>query len=175
MEFKLSLALEILEQTPKVINELTGTVSPDWTDRNEGKNSWSPYDILGHLIYGEKTDWIPRIKIIMSHEHDKRFKPFDRYAQINESKGKSMKQLIVEFNVIRQQNLGILRSLKIKDSDLKRKGLHPVFGEVNLRQLLSTWVVHDLGHLAQISRTMAKQYKSEVGPWIQYLGVLTKY
>jgi len=175
MEFKLDLALEILEQTPKVINELAGSVSPDWTDKNEGENTWSPYEIVGHLIHGEKTDWIPRIKIILSQKSDKRFKPFDRFAQINESKGKSMKQLVEEFTVIRKQNLGILRSLKIKDSDLNRKGLHPVFGEVNLRQLLSTWVVHDLGHIAQISRTMSTQYKSEVGPWIQYLGVLTKY
>jgi hypothetical protein len=172
MKFTIADALEILERTPDVINSLIGHISEAWTSQNEGDQTWSPYDVVGHLIHGEKTDWMTRTELILSNEPNKNFTPFDRFAQYNDSAGKSMKDLINEFKELRERNLNLLRSKNITDADMKRTGIHPAFGEVTLLQLLSTWVVHDLNHISQIARVMAFQYKEEVGPWVPYLGIL---
>ncbi|REJ79374.1 MAG: DinB family protein [Acidobacteria bacterium] len=144
----------------------------DLVRANEGGDTWSPFDVLGHLIHGEKTDWIPRAKIILSDSPDRRFVSFDRFAQFEESKGKSADELLSEFSELRAQNLDELRSLAIAKDDLKRTALHPELGTVNLEQLLNTWVVHDLDHIVQISRTIAKQHSEAVGPWKEFIRVL---
>ena len=172
MEYSLAKSLEILERTPLVLETLLSGLSDDWTMNNEGGETWSPYDVLGHLIHGENTDWIQRMEIILDENGDKKFKPFDRFAQFEESKGKSLTDLIIEFKSARKRNLDILRKMNLQESDLDKTGIHPAFGRVTLRQLLSTYVVHDLNHLAQIARVMAKQYKEEVGPWVEYLRIL---
>ncbi len=164
--------MEILERTPDVLNRMLQNISAEWTSNNEGGQTWSVYDIIGHLIHGERTDWIPRAEIILSEKHDKQFEPFNRLAQFEESKEKSLTQLLDEFKTLREKNIEYLRSTRLTDKNLEEKGIHPTFGEVTLSQLLSTWVVHDLNHIAQISRVMAKQYKAEVGPWIEYLRIL---
>lgn len=172
MNFSLEKSIQLLEQTPATLNQMLRNLSPDWIKANEGPGTWNAYDIIGHYIHGEKTDWIPRMEIILSDNADKRFAPFDRFAQQNDSKGKSLTELLDEFAVLRKKNLEILRSKNIAEKDLDKKGIHPAFGEVTLAQLLSTWVVHDLNHIAQISRVMAKHYKEDVGPWVEYLKVL---
>ena len=174
MKFDLNKSVEILENTPVILESFLENLSNDWLKSNEGENTWSPYDILGHLIFGEKTDWIVRVKIILSPSKRKQFESFDRFAQFKENQNIAVSELINEFKILRKNNLIELKSLDIKPEDLKLKGEHPEFGEVTLEQLLSTWVVHDLGHIAQISRVMAKQYKSNVGPWEAYLGILKK-
>jgi len=172
MNFTLEKSLEILERTPGLLLIMLQNISADWTSANEGGETWSAYDIIGHLIHGEKTDWIPRTEIILSANSDKAFTPFDRFAQFENSKGKSLHQLLKEFKLLRESNVEHLRSKKLTGKDLEKTGIHPAFGEVTLLQLLSTWVVHDLNHIAQISRVMAKQYKTEVGPWTAYLRIL---
>ncbi len=174
MNFTLEKSLEILERTPNVLITMLQDISADWTSANEGGETWSVYDILGHLIHGEKTDWLPRADIILSENSDKTFKPFDRFAQFEDSKGKTLSQLLTEFRVLRESNIEQLRLKKLTNRNLEEKGIHPVFGEVTLSQLLSTWVVHDLNHIAQICRVMSKQYKTEVGPWTAYLKILQK-
>ena len=139
---------------------------------DEGIGTWSPFDVLGHLIHGEKTDWIPRMQIILEHGPSKIFEPFDRFAQMKESKGKTIDSLLQEFTRLRQENLRILKNVHLDESALEKEGTHPELGKVKLRELLSTWTAHDLGHIVQIARVMAKQYKSEVGPWKQYLTVV---
>lgn len=173
MNFEINKAIEILERTPLAIEALLKGISEEWLNNNEGENTWSPYDIVGHLIHGEKTDWIPRAKIILSNSSHKTFTPFDRFAQMNEQP-KTIEQLLEEFKERRRENIQELRSLQIDNTKLKEKGIHPDLGEVNLKELLSTWVAHDLGHIAQISRVMAKQYKNEVGAWEKYLTILKK-
>ena len=172
MKFTLEKSLEILERTPNVLIAMLQDISADWTSPNEGGDSWSVYDIIGHLIHGEKTDWVPRTEIIISENSDKKFTPFDRFAQFEASKGKTLNQLLTEFKTLRESNVEQLRSKKITDKSLEEIGIHPAFGNVTLSQLLSTWVVHDLNHIAQISRVMAKQFKVEVGPWTEYLRIL---
>jgi len=172
MNFSLSKSIEILERTPDVLIVLLKNISPDWTSNNEGGESWSAYDIVGHLIHGEKTDWIPRMEIILSDIQDKRFELFDRFAQFEDSKGKSLTQLLDEFKSLRQKNIEFLRSSTLTDNDFEKTGIHPAFGEITLSQLLSTWTVHDLNHIAQISRVMAKHYMKDVGPWVEYLKIL---
>lgn len=147
-------------------------ISPHWTLQNEGGETWSVYDIIGHLIHGEKTDWVPRVRCILSENQNKNFETFDRYAQFKESKGKSLEQLLDEFKIARTINIEYIYSINITDKELQQKGLHPAFGEVALSQLLATWVVHDLNHISQICRVMAKQYKDAVGPWVEYLSIL---
>ena len=171
MKFDLDKALAVLERTPEVLNVLLKELPEDWTMVNEGGNSWSPFDVLGHLIHGEQTDWIVRTEIILS-SGPKRFTPFDRHAQFKSSGGKNLLELLLEFKQLRKTNLNILRSKKISEEDLEKTGEHPDLGEVSLKQLLSAWVVHDLGHITQVARVMAKQYKTEVGPWSKYLTVL---
>lgn len=172
MNLTIEKAIEILERTPNVLISMLQNISADWTSTNEGGETWSVYDIIGHLIHGEKTDWIPRVEIILSEKSDKTFEPFDRFAQLEAGEKKSLGQLLDELAMLRKQSVERLHALNITENDLKKTGIHPAFGEVKLFQLISTWVVHDLDHIAQISRVLAKQYKTEVGPWKAYLKIL---
>ena len=172
MEYELDKAIEILERTPKVLNTYLSNLSEEWTLPNEGDDTWSAFDVVGHLIHGEKTDWITRLKIVLSTESDRTFIPFDRFAQFEDSKGKSLQELLDEFSALRMQNLEFFKTCNITKADFEKKAIHPDLGETTLKQLLATWVVHDLGHISQISRVMAKQYKNEVGPWKAYLTIL---
>ncbi|WP_299337775.1 DinB family protein [uncultured Psychroserpens sp.] len=172
MTYNINKAIEILAQTPETLKSFLGQLSEDWIYNNEGEHTWSPFDIIGHLIHGEKTDWINRLQIILSNLEDKTFEPFDRFAQFQASKGKTLHQLLNEFEFLRNNNLETLKQLNITEEQLQLKGIHPELGEVTLSQLLATWVTHDLGHIAQISRVMAKQYTSEVGPWVGYISIL---
>ena len=172
MQFDLNKSLEILRRTPDVLETILRDLPDDWTMNNEGGKSWSPYDVVGHLIHGEKTDWIDRTKIVLAESGNKTFTPFDRFAQFNDSKGKTLNQLLAEFRQRRNENLKTLADLKISEDQLDKKGIHPALGEVTLRQLLATWTAHDLNHIYQIVRVVAKNYKSEVGPWVQYLRVM---
>jgi DinB superfamily len=172
MKFSLEKSLEILERTPKVLSHLLSGLSDEWAMKNEGGETWSPFDVVGHLIHGEKTDWIPRMNHILELGTSKPFVPFDRFAQFQESNGKTLSQLLEEFTQLRQDNLRTLINAKLDEAALNKQGIHPALGVVTLRQLLSCWTVHDLSHIAQVSRVMAKQYSLEVGPWIAYLGVL---
>ena len=174
MKFELNKAKNFLTRTPDVLNVLLDGLDEEWIKNNEGENTWSPFDVIGHLVHGEKTDWIVRMNIILSEGTARKFDVFDRFAQFEESKGKTITQLLEEFKSLRKKNLEILKSKSISTADLSKKGIHPVFGEVTLQQLLATWVAHDLGHIAQITRVMAKQYIPEVGPWKEYLPVLTR-
>ena len=171
MPFDLNSSLALLERTPGVLEALLGGLPADWTHQNEGPDTWSPYDVLGHLIHGERTDWMARMDIILRDGGDRRFVPFDRFAQFRESEGKSLGELLREFREVRTANVAYVRSRKLDDHALDKTGIHPTFGEVTLRQLLSTWTVHDLDHLMQISRVMGKQLKEDVGPWVEYLRV----
>lgn len=172
MNFELNKSLEILEKIPFVLETLLSGLSVEWTENNEGKNTWSPYNVVGHLVFGEKTDWLVRIKTILGDSENKLFEPFDRFAQLNEAQEKPIHELIDEFKFLRAKNLGELASLNVTQNDFARIGIHPEFGDVTMKQLISAWVVHDLGHLSQISRVMAKQYEANVGPWNLYLGTL---
>lgn len=172
MNFELEKSIEILERTPDVLIDMLGGLSEDWTSANEGEQTWSAYDVVGHLVHGEKTDWIPRTEVVLSGKSERRFEPFNRFAQFEESRGKSLQDLLAEFKQLRHQNIEHLRSKRITNKDLQETGTHTAFGEVTLSQLLATWVVHDLNHIAQISRVMAKHYKDDVGPWIEYLRIL---
>lgn len=172
MQYNLNEAVTILSRTPEVLNSLLKNLPEDWVKNNEGADTWSPYDVVGHMVHGERKDWTERMNIILSDAEDKTFQPFDRFAQLTESKGKSMEILLEDFAILRARNLLLLQEANITDADLDKKGIHPALGEVTLRQLLSTWVVHDLNHTAQITRVMAKQYKENVGPWQEYLRIL---
>lgn len=172
MKYNIIEAVEILSRTPFTLESLLSGLSDNWIYQNEGPDTWSPYDVLGHLIHGEKTDWIPRTKIILSDLEDKTFVPFDRFAQLNADKSLPIKSLLSEFKTLRIENLETLKSLDISSIDLAKKGNHPALGPVTLSELLATWVTHDLGHIVQIARVMSMQYKNEVGPWKAYLGGL---
>ena len=174
MDFQLPLALEILDRTPATFRSLLGGVSDAWTTPNEGPDTFSAFDNLGHLIHGERADWIPRARIILAQGANRRFEPYDRFAQYRESKGKTTAQLLDEFAQLRAENLATLRGWKLGDRELALEGEHPAFGSVTLRQLLATWVAHDLGHIAQTTRVLAKQYREAVGPWRAYLPVLDR-
>ena len=173
MKFDLNKSYGILERTPTVLKTLLSDLHDDWIMNNEGPETFSPYDVIGHLIHGEKTDWATRAKIILEFGLLKPFTPWDRFAQHEESKGKSLLQLLDEFARVRKENLDWLKSLNLTETDLDKKGMHPKLGEVTLRNLLSTWVVHDLTHIAQITRVMAKQYKEEMGPWPEFFRILS--
>ena len=172
MKFDLNKSYEILGRTPSVLRILMSDLNDDWIIHNEGPETFSPYDVIGHLIQGEKTDWRDRATMILEHGAKKAFVPFDRFAQFEESRGKSLQQLLSEFEKLRKESLSWLRSLNLTETDFDKPGMHPELGEVTLRQLLSTWVVHDLTHIAQVTRVMAKQYKEEIGPWIEYFRIL---
>jgi len=172
MQFSLQRSYEILDRTPGTLDMLLGGLSGEWTLQNEGPDTFSPFDVVGHLIHGENTDWRSRITMILEKGDSQSFVPYDRFAQFELSKGKSLEQLLAEFSQLRIENMRWLRSLHLKENDLDRQGLHPVLGHVSLRQLLSTWVVHDLTHIAQVARVMAKQYKAEMGPWVEFFRIL---
>ena len=164
--------ISILTRTPAVLdNQLRGLPEP-WITANEGPETWSPYDVVGHLIHGEKTDWMPRIETILTHGESVTFTPFDRFAQTRDSQGKTLEQLLDEFTVLRKANIEELTRLNITAEKLALAGTHPTFGRVTLKQLIATWVTHDLNHLNQINRVMAGRYKQTVGPWVQYLLIL---
>jgi DinB superfamily len=168
--FTVQLGLEILERTPAVLRAWLGGLSPEWLAANEGPDTWNPFDVVGHLIHGERTDWMARTDIILGGGGT--FATFDRFAQFRESEGKSLAQLLDEFAEVRRANVARLRSLSLTDADLQKTGTHPKFGAVTLRQLLSTWVAHDLDHVMQISRVMGKQLTQDVGPWKEYLRIV---
>lgn len=174
MEFDLQRGVEILERTPRVLTAMLSGLPPEWIDATEGPDTWSPYVIVGHLIHGERTDWIPRAKIILAQGEDRRFTPYDRFAQFTESKGKSLADLLEEFANLRAKNVATLTGWTLTDEQLALKGVHPEFGPVTMRQLLATWVGHDLGHIAQTARVMAKQYRDAIGPWRAYLPVMDR-
>lgn len=174
MEFQLTHAVEILERTPGSVRALLGGLNEAWTSPNEGPDTFSAFDNIGHLIHGERTDWIPRARIILAQGVDRRFEPYDRFAQYQESRGKSLPELIEEFARLRAGNLATLREWQLTDRELALEGEHPGLGRVTLRQLLAGWVVHDLGHMAQTARVLAKQYREAVGPWREYLPVLNR-
>jgi DinB superfamily len=172
MKYQQEEACTILKRTPQVLRSLLAGLPGNWSMNNEGPETFSPYDVVGHLIHGEKTDWVVRAKIILEHGVNKPFDPYDRFAQYEESKGKNLEQLLDEFEAIRKENVAWLQSIQLTENDLERKGMHPVLGEVTLKNLLATWVVHDLTHIAQITRVMAKQYKEEMGQWPQFFRIL---
>lgn len=172
MNFKLSEAAAILERTPALLAELLHDLPEEWIVSNEGPDTFSPFDVVGHLIHGEKTDWVVRAKWILKNGTAIPFEPYDRFAQARNSEGKTLQQLLEEFRLLRQENLVWLRSQDWKEVDFEKRGLHPVLGEVTLRNLLSTWVVHDLTHIAQVTRVMAKQYTGEMGPWPAFFRIL---
>jgi hypothetical protein len=173
MKFTIQKSIEILEKTPFVLNSLLADLSEDWIMNNEGPETFSPYDVIGHLIHGERTDWKIRAKLILETGTTVPFSPYDRFAQFEESKGKTLQQLLDEFEIIRKENMLWLKTLNLTETDLDKKGTHPNLGEVTLRNLLATWVVHDLTHIAQITRVMAKQYKEEIGPWKEFFRILS--
>lgn len=172
MQFNLDQATDLLSRTPVTLRSLLGNLPDEWTSGNEGEQTWAPFDVLGHLIHGELTDWIPRIKMILEAGESKTFEPFDRFAQKDASQGKRMEELLATFEALRANNIETLHQLNITAENLKSRGKHPELGTVTLEALIATWVVHDLDHLLQISRTLAKQYKEAVGPWQAYLSVL---
>jgi DinB superfamily len=172
VKYTVEQAIEILERTPAVLNALLAGLSDDWVMNNEGPETFSPYDVIGHLIHGEKTDWTARAKMILEFGNTKTFERWNRVAMYEESKDKSLQQLLTEFAAIRKENIIWFTSLQLTETDLDKKGMHPVLGDVTLRHLLSTWVVHDLTHIAQIIRVMAKQYKDEMGPWPEFFRIL---
>jgi hypothetical protein len=174
MSFDLVEALEILERTPSVLNSLLQGLSDTWLEGDEGEGTFSPMDVIGHLIHGEKTDWVERIKRILGEEEGRTFEPYDHEGFHEEREGKHSGQLLQEFHRIRIQNLRYVFDLKLDEEELDRTGTHPEFGTVTLRQLIATWAVHDISHIAQICRAMAKQYGEDVGPWSKYLNILKR-
>jgi len=174
MEFDLTLSIAVLERTPPTLRTLLRGLDPAWTDATEGPETWSPYAIVGHLIHGERTNWVPRAQLILAQGPSRRFTPFDRVAPFRESQSESLDDLLDEFARLRAANLTTLAGWRLTDTELALAGEHPEFGVVMLRQLLATWVVHDLGHVAQVARVMAKQYRDAVGPWRAYLPILTR-
>jgi hypothetical protein len=174
MEFDLGNAISILERTPAAFRALLNGLDEVWTSPNEGPETFSAFDNVGHLLHGERTDWIPRARIILEQGENRRFEPYDRFAQYRESEGRTLAELLEEFERLRAENVATLRGWELGDRELALKGEHPALGPVTLRQLLSTWVVHDLGHLAQTARVMAKQYREAIGPWKEYLPIVTR-
>jgi hypothetical protein len=170
--FRFDDAFPVLERTPAVLRELLLGLPPSWTDAVEGPGTWSPFDVVGHLIHGERSDWIPRVEHILRHGESVPFARFDREAMFVESKGRSLPELLDTFAQLRAESLGRLAALQLTETDLARRGTHPEFGAVTMGQLLATWTAHDLGHIAQVVRVMARQYTDTVGPWRAYLSLL---
>src|SRR5262245_40633173 len=174
MDFDLTNGIAVLERTPETFRTLLTGLQGTWTDATEGPETWSPYIIMGHLVHGERTDWISRAQLILDQGPNRKFTPYERIAQFKESEGKSLTNLLDEFAQVRAQNLATLTGWQLTDAQLELQGEHPAFGTVSLRQLLATWVAHDLGHIAQTARVMAKQYREAVGPWRAYLPVMDR-
>jgi hypothetical protein len=164
--------LSVLTRTPATLDTLLRDLPEVWTAATEGPGTWSPYLVVGHLIHGERADWMPRLAIILEHGPERPFDPFDREAQFRERNGKSLSTLLDEFSALRRDNLVRLRALNLQPAQLNLQGTHPALGPVTVRQLLATWTAHDLGHILQVSRVMARRYKQEVGPWAEYLSVM---
>ena len=171
--FKLDEASAILSRTPATLDALLRGLPDGWIAATEGGTTWSPFDVVGHLIHGEQTDWVPRAKIILEHGKARPFDKFNRLAQFTESAGRTLPELLDTFAALRRKSLDELASLHLTAADLDRRGRHPELGVVSLRQLLSTWVAHDLDHVVQISRVLARQYSDEVGPWRAYLRIIS--
>jgi len=171
-EFSLAEAIALLTRTPATLNALLRGLPDIWARSSEGNGTWCAFDIVGHLIVGERTDWMPRVRVLLENGEARPFDPFDRFAQAKESQGKSLEQLLDEFARLRKENLVALEALNLQREDLARRGRHPALGAVTLSELLATWAVHDLTHVHQLSRVMAHQYRDAVGPWSAYLGVL---
>jgi hypothetical protein len=171
--FVMEEGVAILARTPTMLDSLLRGLPDGWIAAHEGGDTWSPFDVVGHLIHGERTDWIPRARIILEHGEAKPFEKFDRLAQFAQSQGRTLASLLDEFAALRRGNLQALESMHLTGTDLDRRGRHPELGVVTLRQLLATWVAHDLDHIAQISRVLARQYSDEVGPWRAYLRIIT--
>ncbi len=174
MEFRFDDALPILRSTPAVLSELLGNLPARWTSVVEGPGTWSPFDVVGHLIHGERTDWVPRVEHMLRHGDAVPFPPFEQDAMFAASKGLSLAELLDTFGRLRAENLDRLIAMGLTDADLKRRGRHPEFGVVTMGQHLATWVAHDLDHLSQIVRVMARQYTEAVGPWLAYLSILRR-
>jgi DinB superfamily len=172
MQQNLQDTISLLGRTPAALNALLRDLPETWTLRNEGEGTWSTFDIVGHLIHGDRTDWLPRARMILQFGESRAFESFDRLGQERESQGKSLGQLLDEFARVRSESVGELRALNLREEDLERRGRHPALGVVSLSELLATWAAHDLTHLHQISRVMAYQYREAVGPWSRYLGVM---
>ncbi|MGB8988990.1 MAG: DinB family protein [Candidatus Sulfotelmatobacter sp.] len=172
MEFSLAETTAVLTRTPATVDAMLRGLPDKWVRCSEGRDTWSAFDIVGHLIVGERTDWMPRVRMILQSGEARPFDPFDRFAQSKESRGKSLEQLLDDFARLRSENLMALRDLNLQEEDFRRRGRHPALGVVSLSELLATWAVHDLTHLHQLSRVMAHQYREAVGPWSAYLGVL---
>ncbi|MDQ6718342.1 MAG: DinB family protein [Gemmatimonadota bacterium] len=174
MEFHLADSIAVLERTPFVLGAMLAGLPDEWIYASEGPETFTPYDVLGHLIHGERTDWMARAKIILDQGTDRRFTPYDRFAQFEESKGNTLAELLDEFALLRVGNLKTLAGWNLTDGQLSLEGEHPKLGAVALRQLLATWAAHDLSHIAQIARVMAKQYRDAVGPWREYLPIMER-
>jgi hypothetical protein len=174
MDFDLSAGTAVLARTPGTLRSMLSGLPDSWTSATEGPDTWSPYDIVGHLIHGERTDWIPRAQIVLDQGANRRFTPYDRFAQFRESKGKTLGELLGEFERLRGENLETLAAWQLTESQLALEGQHPELGPVTLRQLVAAWVVHDLGHIAQCARVMAKQYREAIGPWDEYLPIVNR-
>lgn len=172
MKHDLEHTISLLMRTPAALNALLRDLPEPWTLRNEGENTWSAFDIVGHLIHNERTNWMPRAKLLLQFGEGKNFESFDRFGHVRVTQGKSLGQLLDEFARLRSQNLQELRALNLREEDLERRGRHPSLGVVTLSQLLATWAAHDLTHLHQLARVMAYQYRDAVGPWRKYLGVM---
>ena len=172
MEHNLQDTISLLARTPAALDALLRDLRDRWTLGNEGHNTWSALEVVAHLIHAERTDWIPRAKMVLQFGEARAFEPFDRFGYVTEGKGKSLGQLLDEFGRVRGESLSELRALNLTGEDLQRWGLHPQLGAVTLSALLATWAAHDLTHLHQISRIMAHQYREAVGPWSAYLGVM---
>jgi hypothetical protein len=172
MEFNLDHAVSFLSRTPNVLRALLQGLPQQWVSVNEGENTWSPFDVVGHLIHGERTDWIPRARIILEAGESRAFEPFDRFAQFEESRGKTLEELMDTFEALRHDNIHALIEMRLSPQDLEKTGRHPELGTVTLGELIATWVTHDLDHIVQLSRTMAKQYREAVGPWQAYISVV---
>ena len=175
VDFDLGLSIEVLERTPPTLHALLGGLSERWVSGTEGPGTFSPFDVVGHLIDGEETDWMPRARIILARGPDPRFEPYDRFRHRKRNVDRTMGSLLAEFSLLRSDNLAELRAWRLGPAELDLSGTHPSLGPVTLRQLLAAWVVHDLEHVAQAARVMAKQYGTEVGPWVPFLPVLTDH
>lgn len=174
MKFDVTETVNILGRTPTVLNALLKDAPAGLTTSNEGPDTWSPFDIIGHLIHGETADWIPRARMILNYGESRTFEPFDRFAQYEKSKDKTISELLEEFATLRRQSLDALKDMKITNEQLSLRGTHPSLGSVTLRELLSTWVAHDLSHIAQAVRVMCRQYTDDVGPWKEFLPILSR-
>ncbi|MFC0470872.1 DinB family protein [Halalkalibacter kiskunsagensis] len=174
MNFTMKEAIDVLERTPQTLEYFLSGLSDGWLQCNEGEGTWNVSEVIDHLIEGERNNWIPRLEMILQEGESKPFPPFDRYSHLNENSKRSIEQKLLEFKTIRSENITKLQTMIIPELHLELMGTHPAFGVVKVRELLSTWIVHDLTHIAQIVRVMAERYRMDVGPWEEYLGILKK-